>query len=801
MGRFIGLLMLAVSVVPAAYARSEAHVSGSVVSTEKEIIGWAMITVKGTDLRCTTNARGEFSLDLPQGRHTLVVTALGYAPLEREVEVKDKGNTNLKLTITNSDHRLGEVSVVSNGVGRLKRSAYNTVAIDTKALGNTTKTLGDALAKAPGIKIRESGGVGSDMQLSLDGFSGKYVKVFIDGVPQEGVGRSFGLNNIPVSLAERIEVYKGVVPVGFGTDAIGGVVNIVTGQRRKSSFLDASYSYGSFNTHRTTVNFGQTLANGFTYEVNAFQNYSDNNYKIDVPVEDFTTGRIDRTKKERVERFHDTYHNESVVAKAGFVGKSWADRLLFGMTYARQSAEIQNGVRQEIVYGARRRTGNSLIPSLTYVKHNLFTPGLSLTLNGTYVRNNSTMVDTSSVKYNWRGETMLLNSPGEQSYAHLRTTQDNWNATATMAYHLSDQHHFTLNHVFTHFTRTNTSFLAKERSQDAIDKQTTKNITGLSYLFTPSDRWNVSVFAKHYGQDVSGPQAANSAQTEFVRSSRDVSSWGYGAAASAFVVKGVQAKLSYEKAYRLPSIEEMFGDEDLEQGDLGIRPEYSHNFNFNLSYHLRHGKHNVFAEGGLVFRDTRNYIQRNIEGIGGGRQAASYVNYGKVLTKGANFSLRYDYGRNLTIGGNYTVMNVRDNQRIALGSTQTNHGYKSRMPNLPYSFADMDVTYHFHDFLRRGNKLSITYDNQYLHSFSFYNSRFGSNTGEWEVPNQFSHNLTLTYSMMRGRYHISLECRNLTDERLYDNFSLQKAGRAIYAKFRVSLGGGKAAKGQGRSKE
>ena len=55
MGRFIGLLMLAVSVVPAAYARSEAHVSGSVVSTEKEIIGWAMITVKGTDLRCTTN--------------------------------------------------------------------------------------------------------------------------------------------------------------------------------------------------------------------------------------------------------------------------------------------------------------------------------------------------------------------------------------------------------------------------------------------------------------------------------------------------------------------------------------------------------------------------------------------------------------------------------------------------------------------------------------------------------------------------------------------------------------------------
>ena len=63
------------------------------------------------------------------------------------------------------------------------------------------------------MKLRESGGVGSDMQLMLDGFSGKHVKVFIDGVPQEGARTVFDLNNIPVNFAERIEVYKGVVPV------------------------------------------------------------------------------------------------------------------------------------------------------------------------------------------------------------------------------------------------------------------------------------------------------------------------------------------------------------------------------------------------------------------------------------------------------------------------------------------------------------------------------------------------------------------------------------------------------------
>lgn len=54
----------------------------------------------------------------------------------------------------------------------------------------------------------------------------------------------------------------------------GGVINIVTEKQPRRWFADASYSYGSFNTHKSYVHFGQALKNGFTYEVNAFQNYS-----------------------------------------------------------------------------------------------------------------------------------------------------------------------------------------------------------------------------------------------------------------------------------------------------------------------------------------------------------------------------------------------------------------------------------------------------------------------------------------------------------------------------------------------
>ena len=69
--------------------------------------------------------------------------------------------------------------------------------------------------------------------------------------------------------------------------------------------------------------------------------------------------------------------------------------------------------------------------------------------------------------------------------------------------------------------------------------------------------------------------------------------------------EGVQAKLSYEKAYRLPTIEEMFGDEDLETGDIGIRPESSDNINLNISYADSYGaddKHNLYFPGGLSCR-------------------------------------------------------------------------------------------------------------------------------------------------------------------------------------------------------
>ena len=520
-------------------------ISGKVISTEKEVVDFATVYLKGTGHGGITNQEGIYHVSAPAGNYTLVVSAVGYKTVEKPVTLLRGQRVRQNITISPETQQLDEVTVVSTGVSRLKRSAFNAVAVDTKELQNTTKNLSDALAKAPGMKLRESGGVGSDMQLMLDGFSGKHVKVFIDGVPQEGVGSSFGLNNIPVNFADRIEVYKGVVPVGFGTDAIGGVINIVTNKKRRRWFLDASYSYGSFNTHKSNVNFGQTFKNGFTYEINAFQNYSDNDYHIEAPVEDFETGRIDRDKKVRVKRFNDTYHNEAVVGKVGVVDKKWADRLMLGFTYSNMYQDIQTGVRQDIVYGQKHRKGHSLMPSLEYYKRNLFAKGLDVALTVNYNKNLTTNVDTASYKYNWYGDRKLLNSPGEQSYQHSRADNNNWNGTFTANYRLGKMHMLTFNHVLNTFSRSNTSLLAKEEQSDAIAKETRKNISGVSYRLMPSETWNLSVFGKYYNQFVAGPVATDANQNDYVRTTRSVNSIGYGAAGTYFILPGLQAKLSY----------------------------------------------------------------------------------------------------------------------------------------------------------------------------------------------------------------------------------------------------------------
>lgn len=759
-------------------------IRGTVKSMDGSPLDYANIYLKGTSIGIFSDASGKFVLRVPPGKYVLCAQLLGYATVEQPLDIKKEETKNIHIKLKNGNFELDEIVVTANGVTRVKQSAYNAIAIDAKALHNTTLDLAGSLSKVPGVKLREVGGVGSDMSFMMDGFSGKHIKIFIDGVPQEGVGASFGMNNIPINFAERIEVYKGVVPVGFGADAIGGVVNIVTSKQRKT-FLDASYSFGSFNTHKSYVSFGHTTTKGVAFEIGVFQNYSDNSYKVHTPVENLQNGQIDKDKYEWVKRFNDTYHNETMMAKVGLVEKKFADRLMFGVKYSQNHKEIQNGVRQEIVFGQKKSRAHSVMPSLEYLKNNLFTKGLNARITANYNNNVSYNVDTASYQYNWHGESIVDNTVGEQRYQDSKFKNTNWNATFNTTYQLNHKHSFTLNHVLTAFDRKTESVVeAESTNAEAFTKKSRKNITGLSYRFNYKERWNISAFGKYYNQYGSGPMATSSESNSYTLHAATVENIGYGAAGTLFFNE-LQVKLSYEKALRLPTIDELFGDEDLERGSASLKPEKSDNFNISLSYSKEIKNHFLFVEASAIYRNTTDYIIRSIDRYSGGLYYGSHLNFGKVETMGFNTELRYNYSNWFSMGGGLTMQSIRDNEKMIYeGVDRENPGYGARMPNIPYFFANSDASFYVRNLFGKGNLLTITYDNLHVHNYSLYPEREGNSSSKMMIPSQFSHNMGVVYSIKKGRYNISLECRNFTDEKLYDNFSLQRAGRAFYGKFR-----------------
>ena len=649
--RLSALLWMLLTVLPAVRGeeRNTATISGKIISSEHEAMDFATVQIKGTGHGTRPDAKGIYHLHAKAGTHTLVFKAMGYETVERTVTLTAGERRKLNVSMQPRNIELAEVKVEANHVSRVNRSAFNAVALDLKGMAGLSKNLAEVLTSVPGVKLRETGGVGSDMQLMLDGFSGRHVKVFIDGVPQEGAGTALDLNNLPVNFAERIEVYRGVVPVGFGTDAIGGVVNIVTNQQRQRWFADASYSYGSFNTHKSSLRFGQSLRRGWFYEANAFQNFSDNDYHVDNYVtlfgEDGITESTDKNRTYRVRRFNDRFHNEAATGKIGVADKRWADRLTLGFTYTHFYKEIQTGVKQEIVFGQKHRHGHSFIPSLEYRKRDLFARGLDVTATVNYNHNITHNIDTASYKYNWLGDRKYTGSPGEQSNQNNEQKNTNWNGTFTAHYRIGTAHAFTLNHVLSTFRRTTRSYVAgsSRLSDFSTPKRTRKNVTGLSYRFMPSERWNATVFGKYYNQYNEGPVSqSDDGIGNYKLFSRRTNAFGYGAAGTYFILKGLQAKLSYEKAYRLPTNDELFGDDDLEAGRAELRPEKSDNVNLNLSYNPQFGQHGLYVEGGLIYRYTKDYIRRGLDRVGD-LNFGIYENHGRVKTKGYNVSVRYNY--------------------------------------------------------------------------------------------------------------------------------------------------------------
>ncbi len=771
-------------------AQQFSTLSGKIVSDGKAINGAHVSVENAKHIKTASDKNGNFNIEIKPGIYVIVVHANGYATTKEKVNLKSNQTIQISLQKSNDEYQLSEALVVKKtAIEQVKESPFNVVALDAKSSYNTTQDLAKLLDKASGIKIRESGGVGSDLAISLNGFTGNHVKIFMDGVPMQGFGSSFQLNNIPVGIADRIEIYKGVVPIEFGSDALGGVINIVTSKNR-NSFLDASYSYGSFNTHKSNINAGYTSKSGFTAQLNAYQYYSDNNYKVKTTVLNLQTGN--RPDEERwVTRFNDGYHNEVVTFKTGFVKKSWADQLLVGFTYGQEYNEVQHSNLMKYVFGEKNSRGKSYLTSLNYEKRNLFTKGLNVKFNANYNVTDARNYDTINRQYNWLGEYITSNSKGEYGNFSLAKYQNkNYSLSGNVGYQITKKHAISINDVFTGYNRVNKDAAAVAEPGSVLDtiaRTNTKNVLGISYRFTPNNKWNFNAFLKQYNLNVTGPINVSKVtnKTEYAKQNKQYSTTGYGIAGT-YNLNSIQFKASVEKAYRLPTDNELFGDEVTEVGNSNLKAEESFNYNLGAVFNKELNKNNTFyVDVNVYYRDTKDFIRRLVDVRYGG---GSSVNFGKVTNMGIDAEVRYFYKNKFAIGGNVTYQNLRNKEKYeSATSQQLSVTYNNRMPNIPYFFGNADVTYYFHDLGKKGNTLLLGYTFNYVGKFYQQFENLGDRNTKNLLPAQMWNDFLVTYSMNNGKYNITLEAKNINNELLFDNFSLQKPGRSFYVKFRYFI--------------
>lgn len=695
-------------------------------------------------------------------------------------------------TLMFGNQELQAIEIVAKSKARkLQEQAYAISVVDLKANHATSTPMNKILNTVSSVRIREDGGVGSNYTFAMNGFTGNQVKFFLDGIPMDNFGSSFNLANLSANLADRVEVYKGVLPVHLGADALGGAVNIVS--RINANYLDATYSVGSFNTHKASVNGAYTnTRTGFTLRANAFFNYSKNDYKVFAPIVDLSTGR--NLGDRWVRRFNDDYHSAGLKMETGLVGRPWADQMLVGVILSENDKHIQTGATMDAVYGKVKSSSFSLIPTIRYKKTNLFTPGLDLSLYGTYNVVNTHNVDTAAVAYNWLGESVPATSRGEGYLTDALIQERQWQGNANLNYVISDHQSVTLNHVVTAMRRKQDDREYPDYPMNGQAQHLTKNITGLGYQLR-FDRWNMNIFGKMYALYSSSHKLRDQfLETEhWEQVSERKRQFGYGAAATYFFLPFLQAKVSFEQAYRMPEAIEMFGDGFIQKSNPDLQPENSKNLNIGVGLDKRfESGHRVTAEVNYIYRYTKDFILKGISLTSD--PTTSYENIGKAVTHGIEATARYDYDNRFHVGGSLTYQDITDREKTARttdsyveqGSTE-NVSYGQRMPNIPYFFVNGDAGYSFRDVLARGNTLSIDYSCDYVYKYYLSFAGLGRPTSKKYIPTQFAHNASVSYTMHDGRYSVSLECTNLTNEKLYDNYRLQKPGRAFNVKFRLYL--------------
>ena len=756
------------------WAQNTAELSGKITdkATQKPLIG-ADIYLKELKKGANADAQGNYYLKgIPEGNYTIIGSYLGYQTFSKKIYLK--GQEHLDISLKEQAEEIGGVTVSGKSIAHQKKEESMPVTvIDMSNMRGTVSNVQDILAKTVGVTLRTSGGVGSSSRISVRGLEGKRIGFFIDELPMSEQTDYLDINDIPIDMIDRIEIYKGVVPARFGGSSLGGAINIVI-REYPDKYADLSYGYESFNTHKAQGVFKRNLkARGLVFGIGGGYTTSDNNYTFDSPYREGL----------RITRNHDKYR-KYIIGGSFKAKKWWFDEVEFEPVVVKTYKEIQG-----IEYDIREAHSESLMAGLAnkLTKDNFLTEGLNFDMFNGVVLTKMNFIDKATRRYEWDGSSYPTPSRygGEVGYNFPSDSDDqklSFINKTNLEYIINERHSFNFNSVFS---------IAKGTPKDELktlslgkqvnfDSRMHSWVSGVTYDLRSLDDIFLNSLTVRYYQYTMHTQMA----PLFVPGKYDVdlqkNNWGVNNAMRYRFLPSLMGKLSAGYEVRIPSESELLGDGISVVPSADLLPERNASANIGLLFDLT-GKHPTNAQIEMNF--FYMYLQDMIR-YTAGLIGAQYQNFGEMRTLGVEFEAKADVLPSLYAYVNTTYQDLRDTRDYEPASTVPNPTKNKRMPNIPYLMANAGIEFHRENLLGgNGQNTRLFADVAFVEEY-FYDFEM-TQLQKRRIPRSTTIDIGFEHSFLNKKLFISGKLRNITNEKTLSEFNRPLPGINGGVKIRV----------------
>lgn len=775
---FVLLFFLLTAYCALAQTNGKARLTGKIIdATEGDGLIGASVYIESLKKGVVTDRSGRFVFDgLEPNKYQVTFSYIGYESQTRNITLAAGETKKITIVLKEESKTLEQVVVVAKSEARkVREQAMPISVISMNQLQGQVSDMEGILAKTVGVAIRQTGGVGSASRISLRGLEGKRIGYFVDGTSLSDQSDFLALNDIPVDMIDRIEIYKGVVPAKLGGSSMGGAVNLVL-KEYPTHYADVSYGYESFNTHRVSTVFKRNIRDlGLIFGVGGGYTSSDNDYEMEVPSQ---TGLRVRRKHDAFQKF---IFGGSIKAR-----KWWFDEIEIEPAYSETRREIQG-----ITYDIRKAETFARLFGVAskFEKADFFIPGLDFELHSAFAYTQFRLTDTAQGWHDWYGNHYPSNGGwGELAENRWPSKSDTKKFThvsrLNLEYLISPQHSLNWNTVYT---------LAHGYPQDPLKEATLRKKTeydsrmysitsGLSYDFrTTGDRFLNSLTGKYYLYTMD-TKSANIYTSVVSPIELNKQSWGISDAMRFRLTPSFLLKLSGGYDVRIPAESELLGDGVNITPSESLLPERNASLNGGMLYDLT-GLHATNLQ--IELSGFYMYLQDMIR-FEKGFLGAQYVNFGEMRSVGAELEVKADVFSWLYVYANATFQDLRDVREHMAASTLPNPTRDKRMPNIPWLMGNAGLEFHRENLFGGAGQntrlfADASFTEEYLYDFEV------TSLQQRRIPRSLTFDLGLEHSFLNQRLFLSANVRNLTDAKVLSEFNRPLPGRNFALKVRYIM--------------